>query len=1067
MSDYSIDDILAELDKKSSKTSDNTSSVQENNRDVDDILSGDFHSKKAESYVGEVTQILNDEEIRAKSAEVKPAPKPQPTKAKENPPAKQEKPKQTSKKPKEEKPVSKKEIQPKRDNQQQKAPVEKPKEKHKPKKTAADIPDFHRTGEIFDSEHSGKATAMEWMAEKQKEKLLLHEKHNSTENTKKQNTPKQANSNIDSKDENKELETVLEETGSFAIVEENVPFAKEKQDETPTENTVQIEKPPRPQLSATGEIRRKERIEKLKAEQLQKDRELENPEDFLDAVNPMEIREKVKAYKEKPKPDMKANINLDTAIMTIPTYSTLYAGDTKGIAGNDLKELAQNSVNTEPAPQDDVKEYKAVSAEKEKRTNTALIEKLNKSLEEKRQSDIAAHRTITLSQVSATPNIPTHGLNINYEKQIIEETGAIPLEDPIIAEKKLNDLSANRKHKIRDFVLEDADEEEIDEDEDDEETEFDDYDSTGQIWADLCASHKGLKVRFILLFLITAFTVVVAVLNDFKIDVVFDFFGTRIAVLDRKYDVNSFIYFNMIAGVLGFALCSSVISNGITKLFSLKADSDSICAISASLAIIGGVVNLVNPNDVQLNHSYIYISVALLALLFNTIGKLCMIVRAKRNFRFISGDSQKYYACVIDDENAASIFTKGVINQVPFLVTMRKTEFLSDFLKSSYCDDKADRLSRKLTPIAILIAVVLGVFAYFNPMNDTSIGMNNNIYWAVTVATAILAIMSPFSMMLVVNNPLNRASKSLCKTNSTVLGYSAAEQFSQTNSVIVNANVLFPAGSITLKNLKRCQKKNAVNNILIDEAILLAASLAIHSDSIMSYMFYDVIGGDKGLLSKVENCIYEDNLGISGWIGSRRMMLGNRDQMKNHHIEVPDAKKERKYCGDSSEIVYLAVGGETVAMFIVEMIANNEIKSYIQALEKKGISIIVKTNDSLVTVQKLAELYEVEPDTLKILTHSAHEKFDEYTKYTSRGNGSISCNGTFTSFAQAILAAKTLIKDISLSSMLMLQTIALGVVLALVFTIFGFYQQLTPTHIIAYNMLSTILILVTQSFRKY
>ena len=42
------------------------------------------------------------------------------------------------------------------------------------------------------------------------------------------------------------------------------------------------------------------------------------------------------------------------------------------------------------------------------------------------------------------------------------------------------------------------------EQEPEQEEEFEDYDSTGQIWADLCASHKGLKIRLGLLTVITA-----------------------------------------------------------------------------------------------------------------------------------------------------------------------------------------------------------------------------------------------------------------------------------------------------------------------------------------------------------------------------------------------------------------------------------------------------------------------------------------------------------------------------------------------------------------------------------
>ena len=93
----------------------------------------------------------------------------------------------------------------------------------------------------------------------------------------------------------------------------------------------------------------------------------------------------------------------------------------------------------------------------------------------------------------------------------------------------------------------------------------------------------------------------------------------------------------------------------------------------------------------------------------------------------------------------------------------------------------------------------------------------------------------------------------------------------------------------------------------MDQAIILAASLAIKSGSAMSNMFKDMINDKEDILVKVENCVYEDNLGILGWYGNKRMIMGSREQMKHHDIKLPDMKKVRKYAGDSTEIIYLSV----------------------------------------------------------------------------------------------------------------------------------------------------------------
>ena len=158
--------------------------------------------------------------------------------------------------------------------------------------------------------------------------------------------------------------------------------------------------------------------------------------------------------------------------------------------------------------------------------------------------------------------------------------------------------------------------------------------------------------------------------------------------------------------------------------------------------------------------------------MFNTIGKIYMISRAKRNFKFVSGDSQKYYAEVIDGEERVSALTRAVGDRLPVIAAMRKTEFLTDFLKSSYCDDEADRMSVKLIVASVAAGLVAGVLAFLNPFGSefSTSGAANPLYWAISAAVATISVVAPFSHLLVVNRTLARASKKLSECNDALLG---------------------------------------------------------------------------------------------------------------------------------------------------------------------------------------------------------------------------------------------------------------------------------------------------------
>lgn len=864
-----------------------------------------------------------------------------------------------------------------------------------------------------------------------------------------------------------DVDKVLSETDSFSISDDTA----EQHFEAPAPIKEFIN--PKPAKEApeavlhTPEETPQLREKRLKLEEesrrllLKKERENSDPDDMLDLVNPLEVKEKViSQVKEKEQ-------------SSFAQYSSMYSGNTQGLAGGDIKAIQPTGTKLGEKTDDekDAEESEAVKEYPARRTTTGLIEKINKSLEEKRKENLRAHRTITLSDIKTKQTAVAHPLNIDYKKQIIESTGSLPEENPVVEQEKIDELSAAKKHKLKDFVLEDGEEENDKDEADEDEEEFNDYDSTGQIWADLCASHKGLKIRAVMLSVITAFSVIVSLLNDF------DLFGAlglgdALSFINIRGDVTSLIYVHLVCGILGFATCSTVLSNGLIKLFTGKADCDSVCALTAVLSLAGGVIALVDVQSFTLKHTFIYVTAALVSLLFNTLGKLYMISRAKRNFRFISGDSTKYYAQIVDNEASVSALTRAASERMPVIAAMRKTEFLTDFLKSSYCDDASDRLSVKFIIAATAAGVVTALLAFFNPFGTAFTGIDvggaeNPIYWAISSMIAIIFAASPFSMLLMINHPLNRASKQLNESNAALLGYEAAEKFSDVNTVMTDAKALFPAGSVVMHRVKRCQKKKSVIKISVEDAILMAASIAIHTDGILSYLFYDVTLGNKELLQKVDNCIYEDNCGITGWIGAKRVMLGGRTLMEMHHIDLPSVKNENKYCGDEFEPVYLAVSGEVVAMFVIGMSANPEIADCLKKLQAKGVALLVRTTDSIVTVEKLADLFDLEPSLISILPHDAHEEYSACTKYTSRGSGELSCGGTFTSFAKGILAAKSLAKDFIFAKNYVIASCAFGVLLALIMVLFKQTAFITPTAVAVYNAVTALILLLIQKFRKY
>ena len=876
------------------------------------------------------------------------------------------------------------------------------------------------------------------------------------------------------------------------IVFEEVPLELPK-----AENPEEEPKQPTPEEIELEKALRQQKLEDNSQKLLEKESVLEDPDDFISAMNPYEfgkenasgitqlietvppeqligdtvsvagddLRELVKNTAHKDERSFEEIVGGATTVMPdigIKTFEPSFDMDRTFVVGEEIKRYSAKNENI-PSPTSTTREVtRAKTPEEEK-----LITSINKTIERNRLSDISDRNSLPSDTGAYEPVIApvTKSLQIKAIGATLPRTGQIPINDPLIAEQKVKELASKRKRRISNFVLEDINDEDYSYDDETEEEDFTAEEDDARIWTDLTETHKSLRLRFILLLIITLFLGTVTVIGEFGGNIVFELFGTEIGFLDKRMDMDGFIYMNMILGIIGMGLCSSVISNGLIKLFKGRSDCDTVCSVACVLSLLGAFLHLTNTDYLQRSRAFIYISVALAGLMFNTLGKLSMIVRAKKNFRFIASDLNNYYADVVDGQSEATAFTKGVISELPYLVTMRKTELLTEFLKKSYCEDKADRLSRRLVPIALLIAVVMGILAYFIPNGIE--GMENNIYWASSVLVGVVSVMSPFSIMFLVNNPMKRASKALAKSGCALLGYTSAEEFGETNSVLVDVNTLFPKANIECTNLKPCKLQNSFNNISLDQAIILAASLAIKSGSILSGLFYDMIGGNKELLADIDGCVYEDNMGVMGWYGNKRLIMGNREHMKHHSIKVPEMSAIAKYCRNGSDSVYLSVGGELTIIFFIRLTPNPRIRACVKELMAKDVSIVVKTTDSIITVGKIADTFDADPEKIKVLSGNLHDVFEECTKYTSRGSGAMTCNGSFVSLAKGILASKKILKDVSLSQMFMTAGMFIGTLVLILLAFSVKCLAFSPAIILGYNLLWLFIMLIVQAFRRY
>ena len=526
--------------------------------------------------------------------------------------------------------------------------------------------------------------------------------------------------------------------------------------------------------------------------------------------------------------------------------------------------------------------------------------------------------------------------------------------------------------------------------------------------------------------------------------------------LSQLMTVRGYCFLHLILGLLILFITFPTVINGMQKLFHREADSDTIAAMPLIPCLLTVLATIFVPEPMQHNLVHIFLPVSSFILLMNSIGKLFIIRRATRNFALLTKNFEKYIVTCVQSETAAEELTRGVVQDYPILATIRKTKQMSDFLRHTYASDLADRFSKKLAPIVAGISLLLAA-----AITGIRIGVletpAENIPFFCSVLTMLLTAGCSAGIPLTVNLPLDRASKRLCPHGCTLLGYQSVDDFYDVNSILVPAATLFPKQSITISGIKN------FSGFQVEEALLDAASMVYAADSILQNAFAALVEEkDGGMLYQVEDCSYEDNLGICGWIRHRRVLLGNREMMMAHHVEgMPTKVRELEMTSGSQDVLYLSVSGVVAGMFVIDITADPMVKRQMQRLKEEQISVIVKSVDSCITLQRLTTLFGVPDSMLKILPSADNDLYEKETAPLQDVSASTIHDGSFFGTARLLLEARSIKRAATTGLLLQVIAVILGLSICIGYILVNGYDNITSQTLLFFQLVMTGLTLLT------
>lgn len=614
-------------------------------------------------------------------------------------------------------------------------------------------------------------------------------------------------------------------------------------------------------------------------------------------------------------------------------------------------------------------------------------------------------------------------------------TEEVPTIDEEEAEKLLNEQRKEKVNKFRLFGPEETDTELGDTDY--EEKDYKTKDDRQTILTSLLKKKSRVNIQAIISCVLFGILLLMTVLKDTE------YLPQAIAENDKFFITASVLSLLTVAVNFNIFLHGFNFKKGINSDFSVSVLSLIISAQTLAFAV---------HEDLWLNNGVFLGSALAFAYILALLGKQQILVRIIDNFDFIINSGETYCLENIANVLDVKVLCRGNVDEEDAIIkTSVKTDLPTNFMEISCKTEPSDKTTRVLTPLMVFLSGLLFII----------IGLKDNWGTGINTAVCALTISTPVSLLFIMNNVLTDISAELDKYGARVCGFEGAQMAASTDAVVLEAANLFGTHGCDLHGIK------VFNNTKIDDAIIYAAAVIIKTKSPLAHVFDNVIIGKQSILPKVDSVQYEEQMGTSAWVYHKKVLVGNRNLLINHGVNVPKISFEQKYTRRNRKALYLAVDGKIMAMFVVSYNADPDLKRELIKLEKTGITLIVKSSDPYINEESLTNLFDLPKGYIKVMNRQAARVFEKYSDMqVEKSPAYVVHNGTAKGLISSMRGALTVNGTKRIIAFLTTFGSTLGFATVAILGIVGWYSQITDTAIIVSQIVWGAFVLAVSKLRR-
>ena len=455
--------------------------------------------------------------------------------------------------------------------------------------------------------------------------------------------------------------------------------------------------------------------------------------------------------------------------------------------------------------------------------------------------------------------------------------------------------------------------------------------------------------------------------------------------------------------------------DGFASAFKRNFTSDSAVSFAIAVALLQNTLAaVIGGNELE---TAVFSMAAVFGVLIQKVTEKMTAQRILGNFEVCAYKYEHNMYAVHPFENESEIFElgRGLMMGNADLLYSSKLAFPSDFIKNSEKNIENKKLLNILIPVAAGASAVAGVLAGI---------MNESVMTGIAAFAATFCVSSPIFTSFIPAFIERITNRDLNATGTMIAGMETVEKTAGANAVVMDSADIFDRSQCTMHGMKNFE------NIRIDDVLLYATALVIKSGGPLRECFEQVVDGRQDILPPVKELVYEDKLGIAARIHNQPVLLGNRNLLVHHNIEVPEKSLEERYSHSGRKVMYLAVAGKIAALFVVSYAVDKNLEPYFRQLEANGIQVLVRTNDVNVTEELIASSFGLPQETFKVLSSVAGRLFKRRRDAVcDKLPAGIVHDGTAFSMLRAVAAACSISTAVKLSSIVQIIMSVLGFII--------------------------------------